>query len=144
MEKRPYRYDGPIEEPFNPFKLRDGEWEPEDFERLLREKILPSLTLDERNLRQAVEKGRGQISARGKYLMNTPLKNTLKWLLEQHPSPRRVREVSFAEAKAKLPSEGVGMTPAPTPMTGQASTNFSLGPAKSQIAVDQLSRLLKK
>lgn len=143
MLKKKYRYDGPIDPPFDPLTLPEKLWEPSDFERLLKEKILPALAIPEKTFRESLLRAKDKLFVNGKVNLEKQFKFALKQIFEMSPSPRRYREVSLAEALQKTrpgaPSVGVAATPSPA---AQQKSGFSKGPAASQAAVDQLSKLL--
>lgn len=144
MAKKKYRYDGPIDVPFDPLVLPERLWEPSEFEKLLKEKILPSMAIPEKTFRDSLEKVKDKMLVKGKVSIDKQFKFVLKQILDNSPSPRRFREVSLAEALQKMgqgsPKPGM---PA-VPQTAQQKSGFSTGPAASKAAVDQLSKLLGK
>lgn len=145
MAKKKFRYDGPIDVPFDPLALPEQLWEPVDFEKLLKEKILPAMSIPEKTFRESLQRVKDKMFVRGKVNVDKQFKAVLKQLFDMSPSPRRYREVSLQEA---LQKGGKGPTKAApvatsTP-TAQQKSGFSKGPAASQMAVDQLSKLLGK
>src|SRR5262249_30757370 len=56
LAKGVYRFSGPTAAPFDPLSLQEGEWEVEEFEKILEEKIFPSTTLSKEIFRKAIDK----------------------------------------------------------------------------------------
>ncbi len=145
MAKRKYRYDGPVDEPFDPMTIREGEWEPDEFDRLLKEKIFPATSVEEGLFRKTLQGPGSKVFLKGKVVVNKDLKTALKHVLELRPSPRHSRELRFAQLKNK----SKGVTPAavspPTPVQAQReASRFAMGVSESKQALDQLSKLLGK
>ncbi len=137
LEKRKYRYDGPVEKPFDPMSLREGEWEGSDLEKILKEKIAPALSVDLKQFEKSLEKGRKSLAS-GKISVTPAIKTGLKRLLELYPSPRRMREIGVHRSQKPVPSPPNSPPPIPS------STAFTREEAASKKAVDQLSKLLWK
>ena len=145
MQKKKYRYAEPIDDPFDPLILREGLWEPTEFEKLLKEKILPSITVDEGTFRMLLKKERAKHFVDGKFKMDLQFKLGLIHILELAPSPRRFREIQFAGARARIVSGGGATSPSmPSIPSVQQPSSFQMGPPSSKTAVDQLSKLLWK
>src|SRR5204863_7506137 len=47
MEKKKFRYTGPVGHPFEPSKIPEKEYDEADFLKLLKEKIIPNTIFDE-------------------------------------------------------------------------------------------------
>jgi hypothetical protein len=145
MAKKKYRYDGPIDAPFDPLSMPEKMWNPEEFEKLLKEKILPSMAIPEKIFRESLQRVKDRMFVNGKVNIDKQFKAVLKQIMETSPSPRRFREVSLAEAVKKMgqgaPKTGVPSAPS---QAAQQKSGFAKGPAAGQAAVDQLSKLLGK
>lgn len=140
MKKGQYRYHGPVDPPFDPMEIREGSWTMKDLQKLMREKILPSLEVEEDFLTKSIFGGKPQPAGKEMVFINKQFKVNLQHLLTQRPTPRRMRELSLAQVKAK--SAVPGTPPAKT--TVPQSSSFSQGPSSSKTTMDQLSRLLSK
>ncbi|HSA60245.1 MAG TPA: hypothetical protein VLJ37_11235 [bacterium] len=143
LAKRAFRFDGPTGEPFDPLTLPEGEWDMDAFDKLLKQKILPSTTLTEENFRRGFEKARKTAIVNGKVVVNKMFKFNLKQIFLLYPSPRRNREMAVAEERMKLTPPKADKTSKAATGLSQAS-GFSTGPSKEQSIQDRLSRLLKK
>jgi hypothetical protein len=142
MAKRAFRFNGPTSEPFEPLALREGEWEVEEFERILKEKLFPSTTLSEDLFRKAIDKRGEKAIVGGKFLVSKTLKFALKQALIFHPSPRRFRELAVSGAREEMKK---ALDASQKLRQGSASkSGYSSGPTNQRTTVDQLSKLLWK
>lgn len=143
LAKKHFRYEGPVGFPLDPMMLQEGLWEMKDFEKLLKEGILPATTLTEDHFRKAIEKTKDTAIKDGKYVVNRVFKFGLKQLLLTYPSPRRVREMSVAEARKSSAVPPVAARTKAVPTVPDKS-KFSQGPSKERQTADKLSDLLWK
>jgi len=144
LAKRPFRYIGPTNPPFDPLTLKEGEWDKEEFEKVFRYNILPSTTISEEQFRKGFEKARKTAFSHGKVVINKPFKFSLKQALLLYPSPRRVREINVAEQREKLTALTAPVSAKTATAAKTAPSQFSSGPSKEQSIQDQLNRLLRK
>lgn len=145
MAKKPYRYEGSVFDPLDPLVLREGEWPKPDFEKLVSERVFPSLMIDKKVFDQAMERAKGSVSPGDKVLLTKEFKLALKRLLDTFPSPKRVRELSVQDARNKSGQPPLQPQPAPArPQAPQIKTSYTKDQAASKTAVDQLSKLLHK
>ena len=103
LKKKPYRYDGSVDDPFNPMTIREGEWSEDDFKKLIKIKIIPNSSLNPQKFkidREVAKKQNRYVD--GKFIVNKLWKVSMKSILDQHPSPKRVREIQVAEAVQRL------------------------------------------
>ena len=95
-------------------------------------------------MRKGIEKTRDRNFVNGKFLLSKAFKFNVKQMLQLLPSPRRIRELSVAEAlngmQKKNPKKTVSAATAAAPV----KSGYSKGPSKEQIMADQLKRLLSK
>ncbi len=139
MKKGRYRYDGPIDAPFDPMEMREGSWNTQDLQKLVQEKLLPSLEVEEEFLTKSIFGEKPPPVDRGLVMITHPFKINLQHLLTQRPTPRRLRELSLAQVKSKSDaSPSQAKTPLPQ------GSSFSQGPSSSQTTMDRLSKLLSK
>ncbi len=138
MDKVRFHYSGPVSDPFDPLTLREGEWSEEEMDELVREKILPSIYLSAEDFGKVFEAAkRHGLSVNGHYRINQATKEGLLDLINDCPSPRRVRELLRAEVRAsRKGSTGLSQ--------GIGATGFTKGPSASQVAAERLGQLLKK
>lgn len=142
LAKRPFRFNGPTSPPFDPLTLQEGEWEIEEFEKILKEKVFPSTTLSEEIFRKAIDKGKEKAFVGGKFILSKAFKFALKQAFILHPSPRRFRELAVAEARDEL---NKALEAAQKARKGSTSkSGYVSGPSQERSAMDQLSRLLWK
>jgi hypothetical protein len=91
---RPFRYDGPVYKPFDPQKVREGEWKKEDLQKLYELSIQPSSSVPEEVFWNSVKALKAQGFCKdGNLVVNEHVKKQLKYLIERFPSPRRKLEI---------------------------------------------------
>jgi hypothetical protein len=145
MAKKPYRYEGLVYEPVDPLALKEGEWDKTEFEKLIMERVFPSLTIDKKIFDQALEQAKKNVTPGGKIILTKEFKTALKRLLDTFPSPKRVREMSVQDARVRSgQAAGAPQAAQPRPQAPAVKTAYSKGQAASKTAVDQLSKLLWK
>lgn len=90
MSLRRFRYTGPVYKPFDPHKVREGEWTDADLKKLFELSIKPSSTIPEEVYWNSVKalKSQGLIK-NGNLLVNKAVKTQLAYLVERFPTPRR-------------------------------------------------------
>lgn len=92
----PYRYSGPIHVPFDALTIKEGKYTDEGLQKLIDASIAPSVSLNANDLGTAMtaikEKFR---QADHLILIQMPAKVEIAQLIEAHPSPRRMRELTF-------------------------------------------------
>jgi hypothetical protein len=89
-----FRYNGPVGEPFDPQKLREGPWEDEELDYLYLRSIKPSSAIKEEIYWASVKslKESGQVDDKGNLVVDEAVKKQLAYLLDKFPSPRRKLE----------------------------------------------------
>ncbi len=107
---RAFRYAGPVREPFDAMKIREGEWTEEELWKLYTLSISPSSHLTKGDfqdlLTQAQKKGAFKD---GFFTIDAVFKARIGALIDKAPSPLRRLELRIAEAKvseAKKRTEG--------------------------------------
>lgn len=97
----PFRYAGPVQKPFDPYKVREGEWSQEQLAKLYEYSIKPSATFPEDVFWNSVEtlKKKGFSSPSGNLIVNDKVKKQLAYLIERFPSPRRNLETEINRIK---------------------------------------------
>lgn len=144
MDKVRFRYEGEIGKPFDPYLVREGDWPEEEFWKLFREKVLPSVYFTEEELKKIFDMGKGNgFFKNGKFRMSQELKADLLHLLNTYPSPQRVREMRLSEAWARK------LKGSPLPMPGRAASAtpggvFFSGKTPSEQAAQKLTEILSK
>ncbi len=140
--KRPFRYEGPVEAPFDPFTLREGEWTKGDFQEILRQNILPATSLKEKDFESAFLKFKDKLFKDDKLLLTADLKKGFLAILQTYPSPRRNREMAVLKAK-----QNPGSTNTPSlnqAQKNQAASSFKQGPSPENTAKKKLEDLFWK
>lgn len=135
LNLRHYRYAGMIRAPFDPLRIREGEWTEEDLWKLYHLSIKPSSTLSEEQygtmIATAKKKGR---FVEGKFRLDRSFKTRLKQLVEQNPSPLRRLELRVAGERKKEE----------TRTTQKEKSKFSVGKTKAESTQKAFSELLTK
>lgn len=90
---RKFRYAGPVFKPFDPDKIREGEWSDEEIQKLFEFSFKPSCALIDEVFWNSINalKKQGFVN-NGKLLVNKAVKTQLKFLIDKWPSPRRKLE----------------------------------------------------
>ncbi len=90
LSLRRFRYEGPLFVPFDPYRVREGEWTDEDLKKLFERSIKPSSSITEDIFWNSVKalKDSGSLQ-NGKLLVDDTVKKQLAYLIERFPSPRR-------------------------------------------------------
>ena len=127
MDKARFRFSGPIGQPFDPSKIREGDWSEQEIEALLKGALLPAVYFTEKEFRSIFDEARPTFFENGTYKMTKDVKKDLKAFVDMYPSPAQVRALGLAEARAS-----------------KAGSAFSTGPAQSQVVAQRLSDLLGK
>lgn len=135
MDKVKFHYAGPIGVPFDPLDLRDGDWTEADMEKVIVEKILPSIYFTEAEFRKIFDEVKPTFFLNGVYKLNSAVKKDLKELIDLIPSPAHVRALGVAEARGRA---------SPGSKSAGVSTGFSSGPSQSEAAAQRLANILLK
>lgn len=119
LDKTKYRYNELVVPPFNPLRLREGEWTVEDLKKLAKQKIIPEtiITYEQylKGLEEAKQKG---LIKDGIMVVTREWKLKLLELLNQHPSPKRRRALMVEQLRRKEELEEPGSdVPQPTTTT---------------------------
>lgn len=90
LSLRRFRYGGPVFTPFDPYRVREGEWADEDLKKLFERSIKPSSGITEDIFWNSVKalKDAGSVQ-NGKLWVDASVKKQLAYLIERFPSPRR-------------------------------------------------------
>ncbi len=90
LSLRKYRYAGPVFQPFDPAKVREGEWSDQELKKLYDRSIKPSSSVEENVFWNSVKMLKNQgFAQNGNLLVNKAVKSQLAYLIERFPSPRR-------------------------------------------------------
>lgn len=90
-----YKYNGPIKKPLDAMKIREGWYELQAWHEFAVRSVIPSTTVTVEELVQAeqIMKQKGLIK-NGKILIDKHAKLRIKSLIDNYPSPTRLREMS--------------------------------------------------
>lgn len=100
MSFRVYRYTGPVFQPFEPHRVREGEWTDADLQKLFDLSIKPSSGIPEDVFWNSVKALKDQGLVKGKNLLvDKATKTQLAYLVERFPSPRRRLEKEVARIR---------------------------------------------
>ncbi|MDO8519731.1 MAG: hypothetical protein Q7T11_06170 [Deltaproteobacteria bacterium] len=102
MSLRIFRYTGPVFEPFNPQRVREGEWTDENLQKLFDLSIKPSSGIPEDVFWNSVKALKDQGFVKGKNLIvDKATKTQLAYLIERFPSPRRRLEKEVSRIRSE-------------------------------------------
>lgn len=95
IEKKKFRYSGPIGEPFDPLTLADAELTEEEFIKFLVQIIIPHTTLVAETVLPQIWTNTQKMGLfkNGKVLFNEECKRGLLFLMNNFPSPLRVQQI---------------------------------------------------
>lgn len=134
---RVFRYTGPLYEPFDPKKVREGEWVDADLKKLFSRSIQPSSSITSDIFWNSVTalKKQGFVSPQGNLIVNKAVKTQLAYLIDRFPSPRRRLEKEVSRLKKEQEEEEIGITK-------QRDTSlFTTGKTTSNIQAEKLEKL---
>lgn len=94
MAKKKFRYNGPVHKPFDPQRLKDGEYTPEEFYGILKEELVPSTWLTEQSIPKVMKnyQAAGKFKD-GKFVIDQALKDDFEKILRFYPSPLRILQI---------------------------------------------------
>lgn len=110
LSLRKYRYNGPCFQPFEPSKVREGEWRDDELKKLYDLSIKPSSSVSEEVFWNSIKALKNQgLVQNGNLLVNKAVKTQLAYLIERFPSPRRrlEKEVSRIREERELQTKKV-------------------------------------
>lgn len=139
IEKKKFRYAGPIGTPFDPTTLEEKEYTETDFVQLLQDGVVPNTyMIDEKAIPQMVAnlKAQGKIKG-GRILIDKTIKKSIAQLIDNYPSPLRILELMASELiKVKKGERGKA--------SGAAQkSGFAKGKTAQEIAASRLAEMTK-
>ncbi len=139
LSLRAYRYEGPVFKPFDPARIREGEWTDEDLQKLFEKSIKPSSGISEDVFWNSVKslKDQGLVN-KGNLVVDQTVKNQLKYLIERFPSPRRRLETEVNRIREERESEYRSVT------EKHDSSTFTAGKLASESKMDAFKKLENK
>lgn len=136
MSLRQFRYVGPVFEPFEPNRVREGEWTDSDLEKLYTRSIQPSCSVPKDVYWNSIEALKKQgFTKSGNLLVNKAVKTQLKYLVDRFPSPRRKLEQEVSRIREKRETEYREVT------TKRDTSKFVSGKLASETKTDKLKDL---
>lgn len=137
MDKVPYHYSGPIDRPYDPMTIREGEWGDEELEQFAWEKLKPCLYFSKDDFGKWFQAAKKTFYVNGKYVVTTVVKKELAEFLNLYASPRRILQMGVWQLKAAQ-----GRSANASSMAAGASSGFAQGPSTSQSIASKLSQLV--
>ncbi|EKD42551.1 MAG: hypothetical protein ACD_73C00110G0003 [uncultured bacterium] len=136
---RHFRYEGPVFKPFDPNKVRIGEWVDADLQKLYDLSIKPSSGVTEDIFWNSVKalKDQGFVK-NGNLLVNETVKKQLSYLIERFPSPRRRLEKEVDRLRTERETEFRAVT------ENRNSSTFVAGKFASEDKIEKFKNLEKK
>lgn len=137
MSFRQYRYAGPVFEPFDAARLREGEWTDEELKKLYHLTIKPSCCLIEDIYWNSIKalKKEGLVNAKGNLMINKTVKKQLAYIVDRFPSPRRMLEREVSRLREQRETEFRQVT------KNRDASKFTVGKLKSEHTVEQFKNL---
>jgi hypothetical protein len=143
MIKRNFRYNGPVEVPFNPKEdLKDRVYTEQEILDILTNKIVPSTSVDEKTILGYMKhyKDRG-LMVDGEMKVDANLKRDINGLLEMYPSPLRVLQQNVQKMREEQAGK-ISKVAEPHEIAATQS-QFMAHQQQEKMAADRLSSLLK-
>lgn len=95
LAKKKYRYDGVVEKPFDPWRIKEREYNEAEFAAILRDFIVPSTWLAKESIPQVIANYQSHgLFKDGKILVNKVIKEDFSKMLKLFPSPLRILQIS--------------------------------------------------
>lgn len=136
LSLRFYRYEGPVFKPFDPQRVREGEWTDADLQKLFDASIAPSSSITKEIFWNSVKALKSQGLTRNENLViNDKVKTQLAYLIERFPSPRRKLEQEvhrIREGRESKYREVAG---------NRDKSNFVAGKLASEVKSEELAKL---
>lgn len=138
MDKASYHYSGPINAPYDPMTIREGEWTEEDLEKLVWENIKPCVYFSKEDFGKVIAEAKKSMPrSNGNYVISNALKKDWLEFMNTYASPKRVLQMGVAQLRA---AKGQAASGGPA----VAGSGFVQGPGPSQQVADKLSQLIAK
>ena len=135
LAKKLYRYDGLVDKPFDPNRLKEQEYTEVQFTAVLKKFMVPSTWLTEKSIPQVIKnyQERGKFKD-GKILIDRTIKEDFAKMLQFFPSPLRMLQIDVhgLPKGVKLPTS-----------TATTTSQFSTAPEQAREAARQLEALFQ-
>lgn len=95
LEKKRFHYGGPVDPPWDPMTIKDGEYSEKEIRKIIVEKVIPCTVFNEKMAEVYLNnlKAQGRL-ANGRGSINKPVKEYILQIINQYPSPLRVLQIS--------------------------------------------------
>ncbi len=142
MAKAEYHYAGPIDSPFDPMTIREGEWSEEALDDLVWNKLKPCVYFSKDDWGKIIAEVKKTLPKKNdRYVISHPLKQEWTTFVNTYSSPRRVLQLGVYQLRAQQKGQTGPLGPSPT---SPAATGYAQGPASSRTIADRLSQLIGK
>lgn len=139
LEKKKFHYNGPVDLPWDPMTIKDGEYPEKEIRKLLAEKVIPCTVFNESMVQVYMNnlKAQGRL-VNGKGFINKAAKEYILQIINQYPSPLRVLQISVNGLRRARR----GFTQAAQDQIQKSG--FASGMTAQQIYANRLADLSKK
>lgn len=139
LEKRKFRYDGPIGAPFDPLSLEEREYTEAEFLKILSEKVIPNTIFEKNASPQIMANLRLRKKLQnGKVILDKEVKEGLVHVLTNYASPLYFMEMTVNNLKKAKGTKG-----AMSQIETQRS-KFAAGMTAQQIASARFAEIAKE
>lgn len=139
LSLRVYRYEGPTFEPFNPQKIREGEWTDDQLTKLYQLSIKPSSHVTEDIFWNSIKALKKQgLEQNGNLLVDKRVKTQMSYLIERFPTPRRRLEKEVSRIRKSREETIRGST------KNRNQSSFTAGQMESEIQIEKFKELENK
>jgi hypothetical protein len=139
LSLRTFRYEGPVFPPFDAQKVREGEWDDENLQKLYDLSIKPSSSIQKDIFWNSINSLKKQgFVQNGNLLINKAVKTQLAYLVERFPSPRRRLEKEVARIRKEQQAQFKDVN------QSRDSSSFEEGKAVSEVKAEKFKELQAK
>lgn len=139
VEKKKFRYSGPVGVPFDPMTIKEEEYSEQEFIELLKTKVIPNTIFDQSAIPRIVAEFKLQKKIQnGKIGVDKALKKMILDTVNDHPSPLRVLQVMVDTMRRK---KGLGKSFSQFDLQ---KSQFSAGRTAQEIAKARLAEIARE
>lgn len=136
LQKKPFRYDGPIGTLFDPEQIEERDYSEKELVALLKEKIIPNTTLGENHIPKMLEELRSKKQlVNGKMKVTKKIKENVLKMIDEHPSPARMRQLVALE---------MGKARSSATQEKKEKSQFVTGAAAEKLVQNRLAEISKQ
>jgi hypothetical protein len=134
---RKFRYNGPCDEMFDVYKLRDGAWSDEELQLLYNRSIRQACELTEKLYWNCIDgcKQEKKTNEKGELIVDADVKKGIAYIIARFPSPRTRLEFKVKQMR----TEGAQVTEASEAEKGKSK--FAAGSTAVQTTMASLQKL---